>query len=155
MSEAAVELEQRPEDSLFIKELIKVWRAQDTHGTWERKSDVSLLDPYIVTKEQRREIPIIGDPDPEILWRLELFYNAIGLAIEKRTGCMVSPMMKMSHEGFGRMILTTGRLIVINKHLRDVHRFGFESLEKLAREGEKFVDAAVEMIEKFPEVARY
>ncbi|PPD44311.1 MAG: hypothetical protein CTY15_07665 [Methylocystis sp.] len=155
MSEAAVELEQRPEDSLFIKELIKVWRAQDTHGTWERKSDVSLLDPYIVTKEQRREMPIIGDPDPEILWRLELFYNAIGLAIEKRTGCMVSPMMKMSHEGFGRMILTTGRLIVINKHLRDVHRFGFESLEKLAREGEKFVGAGVEMIEKFPEVARY
>jgi len=155
MSEAAVALESKPEDSLFIKELIKVWRAQDTHGTWEKKSDVSLLDPYVVTKEQRREIPIIGDPDPEILWRLELFYNAVGLAIERRTGCMVQPMMKMSHEGFGRLILTTGRLIVVNKHLRDVHRFGFETLEKLAAEGAKLVDAGVEMIEKFPEVARY
>ncbi len=155
MPEAVVEIEQKPEDSLFIKELIKVWRAQDTHGTWEKKSDVSLLDPYIVTKEQRREIPIIGDPDPEILWRLELFYNAVGLAIERRTGCMVQPMMKMSHEGFGRLILTTGRLIVVNKHLRDVHRFGFESLEKLAAEGSKLVDAGVEMIEKFPDVARY
>jgi probable nitrogen fixation protein len=155
MSDAAVALESKPEDSLFIKELIKVWRAQDTHGTWEKKTDVSLLDPYVVTKEQRREIPIIGDPDPEILWRLELFYNAVGLAIERRTGCMVQPMMKMSHEGFGRMILTTGRLIVVNKHLRDVHRFGFETLEKLAAEGAKLVDAGVEMIEKFPEVARY
>ncbi len=155
MPEAVAEVETKPEDSIFIKELIKVWRAQDTHGTWEKKSDVSLLDPYIVTKEQRREIPIIGDPDPEILWRLELFYNAVGLAIERRTGCMVQPMMKMSHEGFGRLILTTGRLIVVNKHLRDVHRFGFESLEKLAAEGTKFVDAGVEMIEKFPEVARY
>ena len=155
MSEAAVEVEQKPEDSLFIKELIKVWRAQDTHGTWEKKSDLSLLDPYIVTKEQRREIPIIGDPDPEILWRLELFYNAVGLAIERRTGCMVQPLMKMSHEGFGRMILTTGRLIVVNRHLRDVHRFGFETLEKLAAEGAKYVEAGVEMIEKFPEVARY
>jgi probable nitrogen fixation protein len=155
MPEAVAEVEQKPEDSIFIKELIKVWRAQDTHGTWEKKSDVSLLDPYIVTKEQRREIPIIGDPDPEILWRLELFYNAVGLAIERRTGCMVQPMMKMSHEGFGRLILTTGRLIVVNKHLRDVHRFGFESLEKLAAEGGKVVDAGVEMIEKFPEVARY
>lgn len=155
MSEVAAELEQKPEDSLFIKELIKVWRAQDTHGTWEKKSDLSLLDPYIVTKEQRREIPIIGDPDPEILWRLELFYNAVELAIERKTGSMVQPMMKMSHEGFGRMILTTGRLIVVNKHLRDVHRFGFESLEKLSAEGMKFVDAGVEMIEKFPEVARF
>lgn len=155
MPDAVAEVEQKPEDSVFIKELIKVWRAQDTHGTWEKKSDVSLLDPYIVTKEQRREIPIIGDPDPEILWRLELFYNAVGLAIERKTGCMVQPMMKMSHEGFGRMILTTGRLIVVNKHLRDVHRFGFESLEKLASEGAKFVEAGVEMIEKFPEVARF
>ncbi len=155
MPEAVIEVEQKPEDGLFIKELIKVWRAQDTHGTWEKKSDVSLLDPYIVTKEQRREIPIIGDPDPEMLWRLELFYNAVGLAIERRTGCMVQPMMKMSHEGFGRMILTTGRLIVVNKHLRDVHRFGFETLEKLASDGTKLVDAGVEMIEKFPEVARY
>jgi probable nitrogen fixation protein len=155
MSEAAVDIQQKPEDSVFIKELIKVWRAQDTHGTWEKKSDLSLLDPYIVTKEQRREMPIIGDPDPEILWRLELFYNAVGLAIERRTKCMVQPLMKMSHEGFGRMILTTGRLIVVNRHLRDVHRFGFETLEKLAAEGEKYVEAGVEMIEKFPEVARY
>lgn len=155
MSEAAAELEHAPEESPFVKELIKIWRAQDTHGTWEKKSDISLLDPYVITREQRRQIPIIGDPDPEMLWRLELFYNAIGLAIERRTGCMVQPMMKMSHEGFGRMILTTGRLIVINKHLRDVHRFGFESLDKLAAEGAKLVEAGVEMITKFPEVARY
>jgi probable nitrogen fixation protein len=37
---------------------------------------------------------------------------------------MVTPMTKMSHEGFGRTVLTTGRLIVVNRHLRDVHRFG-------------------------------
>jgi hypothetical protein len=34
MPEAAAELEQKPEDSPFIKELIKIWRAQDTHGAW-------------------------------------------------------------------------------------------------------------------------
>jgi probable nitrogen fixation protein len=68
---------------------------------------------------------------------------------------MVSPMMKMSHEGFGRMILTAGRLIVVNKQLRDVHRFGFPTMEKLAEEGEKLVKSAEEMIERFPEVARY
>ncbi len=79
----------------------------------------------------------MGDPDPETLWRLELFYNAIGLAIERSLGIMVSPMMKMRHEGFGRMVLIGGRLIVVNKHLRDVHRFGFDSLEKLVAEGEK------------------
>ncbi len=142
-------------ESLFVKELVKQWRAQDAHGTWDGKSDLELIDPYIITKEMRREMPIMGDPDPDTLWRLELFYNAIGLAIERSTGVMVQPMMKMHHEGFGRMVLIAGRLIVVNKNLRDVHRFGFDSLERLAEEGAKLVAAGTEMIERFPEVARY
>jgi probable nitrogen fixation protein len=139
----------------FVVELIKQFRAHDSFGAWDTKSDEQLLDPFILTKEKRALIPIIGDPDPEILWRLELFYNAVGLSIERRTGVMVSPMMKMSHEGFGRMVLTAGRLIAVNKQLRDVHRFGFPTMEKLAEEGQKLVEAGVSMIETFPEVARY
>jgi probable nitrogen fixation protein len=142
-------------DSPFVKELIKQWRAQDTHGTWDGKSDAELLAPYIITREQRREMPIIADPDPDTLWRLEIFYNAVGLCIERTTGVMVAPIMKMHHEGFGRIVLTGGRLVVISKHLRDVHRFGFDSMAKLAEEGEKLVAAGIEMIERFPEVARY
>jgi probable nitrogen fixation protein len=142
-------------ESVFIKELIKQWRAQDTHGTWENKKDLDLIKPYIVDKEARKALPLIGDPDPEILWRVELFYNAVALSIERATGVMVQPMIKMSHEGFGRQVLIAGRLIVVNKQLRDVHRFGFDTLEKLSDEGTKLVAAGVEMVEKFPEVARY
>lgn len=141
--------------SIFLMELIKQWRAQDSYGAWEGKSDEELLEPYVIDKEKRKEIPIIGDPDPETLWRLELFYNAVGLAIERQTGVMVSPMMKMSHEGFGRMVLLAGRLVAVNKQLRDVHRFGFLSLEKLAEEGDKIVSGGVEMVKKFPDVANY
>lgn len=139
----------------FIKELIKLWRAQDSHGAWEGKSDLSLLDPYIVDKEARRALPIIGDPDPETIWHIELFFSAVALTIERASGVMVSPMLKMSHEGFGRMVLIGGRLIVVNKQLRDVHRFGFDNLEKLAEEGTKYVNAGLGMIEKFREVADY
>jgi probable nitrogen fixation protein len=139
----------------FVRELVKVLRAQDTHGTWDGKSDRTLLDPYILTAEQRRELPIIGDPDPEILWRLELFYNAVGVAIERETGQMVTPMMKMSHEGFGRIVLLAGRLVVVNKQLRDVHRFGFASLAKLADQGGKFVTDGVKMVRDYPAVAQY
>ena len=139
----------------FIKELIKLWRAQDSHGAWEGKSDLSLLDPYIVDKEARRALPIIGDPDPETIWHIELFFSAVALTIERASGVMVSPMLKMSHEGFGRMVLIGGRLVVVNKQLRDVHRFGFDNLGKLAEEGQKYVDAGLGMIEKFREVADY
>ena len=140
---------------VFLNELVKLWRAQDSYGAWEGKSDALLLEPYVVDKEKRKEIPIIGDPDPEMLWRLELFYSAVGLAIERQTGNMVTPMMKMHHEGFGRIVLIAGRLIVVNKQLRDVHRFGFLTMEKLAEEGNKLVNAGVEMIRRFPDVANY
>ena len=139
----------------FIRELVKQIRAQDTHGTWEGKSDARLLEPYILTAEQRRALPMMGDPDPDTLWRLELFHNAIGLSIERATGCMVSPMMKMSHEGFGRAVLTAGRLIVVNRHLRDVHRFGYASLAKLAEAGTKLVNEGITMIQTYKDVANY
>lgn len=144
-----------PMDSVFVKELVKQWRAQDSYGTWDGKSDEALLEPYVLDKAKRQAIPIVGDPDPETIWRLELFYNAVGLSIERASGVMVTPMMKMSHEGFGRMVLIAGRLIVVNKQLRDVHRFGFPTLEKLAEDGEKLVAAGVDMINRYTEVAKY
>jgi probable nitrogen fixation protein len=159
MAQAAV-IDLPPEDaeafksSPFLSELVKQVRAQDTYGAWEGKSDAEVLKEYIVTKEQRKEIPIIGDPDPDILWRIELFYNAVGLGMERRTGIIASPMMKIGHEGFGRVLLTAGRLVVVNKHLRDVHRFGYESYAKLAEAGDKLIDDCVAWVEKYPDVAK-
>ena len=141
-------------DTLFLKTLVRLMRAQDTHGAWDQKSDAAILKDYIVTKDQRRAMPIIGDPDPDLLWRIEMFYTAVGLAVEARSGVMAGPMMKMSHEGFGRLVLIAGKLIVLSRHLRDVHRFGFETFAKLAAEGEKYLAQAVAEIEAFPDVAR-
>ncbi|WP_440641768.1 NifX-associated nitrogen fixation protein [Bradyrhizobium sp. PUT101] len=156
MSEAAELVQSNAAaEAPFIKELVSIWRAQDTHGAWEGKKDLDLLEPYILDKEKRRALPIVGDPDPDTIWRMELFFNAVALSIEKATGVMISPMLKMHHEGFGRMVLIGGRLVVINKQLRDVHRFGFDNLAKLAAEGDKYVVGGVEMIRKFPDVANY
>ena len=151
VAEAPTDVMQDP----FIRELVKQWRAQDTHGAWEGKTDAMLLDPYVLDAERRKDLPMMADPDPETLWRMELYYNAIALSIERETKVMVSPMLKMHHEGFGRQVLIAGRLIVFNKQIRDAHRFGFNSLEKLSAAGTKAVTDAVEMIRKFPEVANY
>ena len=149
------DIEDKPADltAPFVRTLVRVVRAEDTFGVWERKSDAEILADFIVTKEQRRQIPIIGDPDPDVLGRVEKFCIAVGLDIERATGRMASPMMKMSHEGFGRVILSVGRLVVIAKSLRDVHRFGFESFDKLAEAGEKLVEDAKTWIDAYPAVA--
>ncbi|MHB1756557.1 MAG: NifX-associated nitrogen fixation protein [Leptospirillum sp.] len=139
----------------FFKDLALQFRSHDGFGAWDKLTDEQVLKPFILDAEARRAIPIIGDPDPDILWRLEIFYNTIALSIEKRTGVMVTPMMKMSHEGFGRLVLIGGRLVVVNKNLRDVHRFGFASKEKLLEEAEKLITQGTEMIEKFKEAATF
>lgn len=141
-------------ESDFLKQLAAVIRAEDSYGQWDEKTDADIMSEFIVTAEERREIPIIGDPDPDVMWRIGKFYDAIGLLIEKRTGCMASQMSKMSHEGFGRIVLIAGKLVVVSKHLRDVHRFGFTTWDKLSEGGEKLVAQAVETIEKFPDAAR-
>jgi len=141
-------------DSPFLSQLAAVIRAEDSYGQWDDKTDADIMAEFIVTREERREIPIIGDPDPDVMWRVTKFYDAVGLLIEKRTGCMASQMQKMSHEGFGRIVLLAGKLVVVSKHLRDIHRFGFLSWEALAEAGEQMVAKAVEAIEAYPDAAK-
>ena len=140
--------------SPFLAQLVAVIRAEDSHGHWENRADAEILAEYILTPEERRAIPMMGDPDPEVMWRLTKFHDAVGLLVEKRTGCMASQMQKFHHEGFGRLVLIAGRLVVVSRHLRDVHRFGFETWTKLAQAGEALVESAVAVIEKYPEAAR-
>ncbi|MDR3522841.1 MAG: NifX-associated nitrogen fixation protein [Acetobacteraceae bacterium] len=154
MSATTLDLDTEALQTPFLQCLVGRIRAEDAYGAWEAKSDAWLLREYIVSKEERRTIPIIGDPDPDTLSRVEHFYQAVGLAIERAAGVMASPMMKMSHEGFGRVVLISGHLVVLARTLRDVHRYGFETLTKLAEEGGKAVNAAVTMIEAHPELAR-
>jgi len=143
-----------PMTSPFLQCLVGRIRAEDSYGAWDRKTDTALLKDYIVTKAERRQIPIIGDPDPDTMGRVETFYQAIGLTVERVAGVIATPMMKMSHEGFGRVVLLAGKLVVYSRTLRDIHRFGFEDLSALAAEGMKAVSQAVAMIDTHPDLAR-
>jgi probable nitrogen fixation protein len=138
----------------FVRALVRQVRAHDTTAFWETKSDAELLRGFVVTREQRSTMPVIADPDAKTLWRVEQFYSAAGLAVEQATGLIATPLVKLTHEGFGRAVLIAGRLVVVSRILRDVHRFGFESLSRLAAEGEKLVAEAAKLIDEFPDVAR-
>ena len=67
---------------------------------------------------------------------------------------MAVPMMVMSHEGFGRVIISVGKLIVLDRTLRDVHRFGFKSYPKMKDEADKFLSIALQIVGEHPEVAK-
>lgn len=137
----------------FVAEMIRQMRAIDTYGTYDDWSKAKILAPFILTKEMRREIPIIGDPDEILLARLKAFYNAISSMIEKECKLMAVPMINISHEGFGRVIITVGKLVVLDKTLRDVHRFSFLSLSKMKDEADKLLSVALEIIGNHSDVA--
>ena len=137
----------------FIKEMVKQMRAIDSYGTYDGWPSDRILAPYVVTKEQRRTIPVIGDPDEIMLARIKAFYNAISSLIEKECGLMAVPSINITHEGFGRALITVGKLVVMDRTLRDVHRYGYESLSKMKDEGDKLLSVALEIIGKYPEVA--
>lgn len=134
-------------------EIARQVRAIDTYGAYDNAQDVALIDPFILTKERKREIPIVGDPDDLTIARVKAFYNSLSVMIEKRTGLMAVPVINLTHEGFGRAMICVGKLIVIDRTLRDVHRFGFASLEKMQGEADKLVEKAVALVEDHRVVA--
>ncbi len=155
MTEAALSIaENDPElESDFAKEMVRQMRAIDTYGTYDEWSVEQILEPFILTKEKKREIPVIGDPDEITMSRVKAYYNALSAMIEKECGLMAVPMINLTHEGFGRALITVGKLIVVDKTLRDVHRFGFPSLAKMKAETDKLVSKALETVRKYPEPA--
>lgn len=86
----------------IIRQIVKQVRANDTYGQYDRSTTEELIAPFIVTKEQKHEIPIVGDPDEQTIERVREYYNAISSLVEERTGLMAIPMMSLTHEGFGR-----------------------------------------------------
>lgn len=122
MSAAAV-LERDPiYETDFIKEMIRQMRALDSYGTYDGQPGEKLLDPLIMTKERKAQILIVGDPDEETIACVKAFYNAIAVLIENECGQMAVPMVHLSHEGFGRALITVGKLVVSDRTLRDVLR---------------------------------
>ena len=123
----------------FAKEMVRQMRAVDTYGTYDEWPVEKILDPFVLTKEKKQEIPVVGDPDEIVMSRVKAFYNALSAMIEKECGLMAVPMLNLTHEGFGRAIITVGKLVVMDKTLRDVHRFGFPTLSKMKDEADKLL----------------
>lgn len=147
-----------PEDAAalqnpFVKQMTVQLRAMDGYGTYDTWTDARVLDPLVLTKERRRQIPVVGDPDETTLSRIKAYYNAIAQMVERETGLMAVPVINITHEGFGRALILVGKLVALDKTLRDVHRFGFDSLEKMVEESEKLLGKTVQLVNEQRTVA--
>ncbi|MEA5508196.1 NifX-associated nitrogen fixation protein [Crocosphaera sp. UHCC 0190] len=141
-------------DSIFLKELVQQIRAYDHYGVYRLWTDELVLAPFVIPKKKRREITLEGDVDPTTKLRIMCFYRGVAACVEKETGQLCQVVVDVNHEGFGWALVWGGRLLITSRTLRDAHRFGFDSLEALKEQGEKLVTAGIELVQKFPEVAK-
>lgn len=137
----------------IVKQMVIQLRAMDSYGTYDTWSDARVLDPLVLTKERRKAIPVVGDPDETTLSRVKAFYNALAQLIEKETGLLAVPVINITHEGFGRALILVGKLVALDKTLRDVHRFGFDSLEAMSADAQKLMAKATQLINEHRVVA--
>ena len=136
--------------SLFLDTLIGQVRALDQFGTWANKADEDILiEKYVKTKEDLKNIPVIADIDEMQVQDIRLIFQAIALAFEKETGIMCSVVMEMSHEGFGRAVVIADKIVIVNKFFKDAHRYSFRTYEDLEKEGQKMLDNAIKIYEEY------
>jgi len=154
---AEISLNITPDDPVlgtdFAIEMVRQMRALDAFGSSDGWPPARILAPFVITKEQKRKIPIVGDPDEVVMSRVKAFYNAIAAMIEGECGLMAVPTINLTHEGFGRALITVGKLVVMDKTLRDVHRFSFPTLSKLKDEADKILSVALEIVGEYPRAA--
>lgn len=153
MSETVIKEDDALMNHPLVRQIVTQLRAMDSYGTYDTWPDYKVLDPMILTKERRREIPVVGDPDETTVSRLKAYYNAIASGIEREVELMAVPVVNLSHEGFGKALILIGNLVVLNRTLRDVHRFGFDSLEKLVEDMEKLIGQSVALVKEHRVVA--
>ena len=63
---------------------------------------------------------------------------------QKECKLLAVPLVHPTHEGFGRAVITVGKLVAVDRTLRDVHRFGFASLSKMKDKVDKILAVALE-----------
>lgn len=137
--------------SAFFTELLRQIRAHDQYGTHDGWSAERLLAPFFRKREQGAAGCTL---DRASLLRVTTFYQALAVLVEGECGQIASLVVNINDEGFGRVLLIVGRLLVLDKTVRDAGRFGFATPQAMQAEAEKLLAFATVLIGKFPEAAK-
>ena len=137
----------------FMKEMVRQMRALDSYGQYDGQPIEKLLSSLVLSTARKAKIPQLGNPDETTVSCVKAFYNAIAVLVEKECGLLAGSLIHLSHESFERTLITVGKLVVLDRTLRDMHHFGFESLSKMKTKADKYLSVAIEIFSKHPEVA--
>lgn len=139
--------------SPFLVSIVQIIDSYDSLGVYQKlNSEQKLVRSFLLTKEEKEQMESCGQIDEKYKAQVTIFFQAAALTIEQRTGKMVSSIVEMNEEGFGQAMLSAGRLILLSKGLRGTQQFAYTDAERVNKAGEKTITAAIEWIERYPEI---
>lgn len=139
----------------FEKCILSIMDAHDRFGllAWKSK-DVKLNRHFLLTDEAFKGADTLcGADSAPIRRQATIFFQAVAMALDMRTGIGVCSIVELDEEGFGRAIIYSGRLVLVAHGWRQ-GQFGFTSMEDACREGERFIAAGQEWLDRYPDMAR-
>lgn len=139
----------------FEKCVLSILDAHDRYGLLGRKTkEEKLQKHFLLDREAKRGSgTLCGTDSAAVLRQAEVFFKAAAMAIDIRTGATTCSIVEMDAEGFGRAVIYSGRLVLASRAWRQ-GQFGFTAMEAAGEEAERIITAALEWLERYPEVAR-
>lgn len=133
----------------FTKALVAQLRAIDTYNHWGRMSDEELIDKKYIKKKGSGATANCHIKDEQALFNIKMFFQTIATEFERETGELSNVMMEFSDEGFGRVVVIAGKIVIVDKSIRDANSYGFKTVEKLEIEGAKMYQKALDIYNKY------
>lgn len=135
--------------------ILNILDSHDKYGLWARKSAEERLRKYFLLDSGafKGAETVCGADSAPIRRQAAVFFQAVAMALEIRTGIRVCSIVELDEEGLGRAVIYSGRLVLTAYGWRQ-GQFGFLTMEDAEREGERFVAAGMEWLTKYPDMVR-
>ena len=152
----------------FLRDLVALIRAGDPYGRLDDVEPERLLRLFLTVPTDRptgrptTADAVLAEPDDGAgactvdalsIERLRAFHQAVAAGVERAGHVMTAVAVDVNGEGFGRVLVVAGRLLLLAESQRDAGNLGFPSLVALAAAGERLVARAVAVLDRYPEVA--
>ncbi|CAH1211448.1 hypothetical protein PAECIP111892_03573 [Paenibacillus auburnensis] len=146
------ELDQEMADS-FVRRLCNLLDTEDFFGRYAALSpQEKIVQQFLASSEDKSQSDFNCAVSPKVRQQVPLLFQAIAGVMEERSGTMIQSTAEINHEGFGRGLLYSGRVILVLKSLRAGFPFPFTSEEKVIRYGVECVEEGLAFLAKYKEV---
>ncbi|WP_151736603.1 DUF269 domain-containing protein [Paenibacillus tengchongensis] len=134
----------------FMRRLCLLLDAEDHFGRYAALSpQEKVARQFLASEGDRSSSDFNCSVSPKVRHQVPLVFQAAAGVIEEKSGAMMESTAEINHEGFGRGLVYTGRVILLLKSLRAGFPFPFIAEEKLLRYGVECIEEGLVFLHNY------